>query len=157
MKKSILVFVILLLLLTVGCKAPMEEEELPVAPSIAFDTLLTIEQVKEATDVSVTQTQNFEDGSIGYFSEDSSESIYMSYTEMDLTAFDEMLQELALFGTLTDAPNLSEKAVWCEQTGNLLVYDDGRALDIRVQYATPHPNNSLLASRQLAALLLEKW
>jgi len=70
--------------------------------------------------------------------------------------FDAMLEGFSAAGTLTDAPNLGEKAVWCEEQLNLLVYAEGVTLDIRVEYATARPNDSLLAARHLAALLIGK-
>ena len=56
----------------------------------------------------------------------------------------------------TVAPNLSERAVWFSDALDLLVFTGTYALDVRVEYATPRPDDSLLAARQLAALLCEQ-
>lgn len=155
MKKIIFCMIVCLLLCLTACSTQPIEEEIPSQPTIAFESIFTLEDIVNFSGILVTQIQNFEDGSIGYFNEDFSEAVYMSYSEMSLTDFDVMLQGFAEIGSLVDAPNLSEKAVWCESSCNLLIFENGKALDIRVLYDTARPNDSLLAARQLGCVLLE--
>ncbi len=155
MKKIIFGVLVCLLLCLTACSAQLIEEDLPPEPTIAFESIFTTEQITNLTGIAVTQIQNFEDGSIAYFNEDFSQAVYMSYSEMSLADFDVMLQGFAQIGSLVDAPNLSEKAVWCENSCNLLIFENGKALDIQVQYDTARPNDSLLAARQLGCALLE--
>ncbi len=157
MRKIIYGIMACLLLCLTACGAQPLEEDFPPEPTIAFESIFTIEKVKDLSGISVTQIQNFNDGSIAYFNEDFSEAIYMSYSEMSIADFDTMLQGFSEIGTLVDAPNLSEKAVWCENSCNLLIFENGKALDIQVQYDTARPNDSLLAARQLGYVLLQNW
>ncbi len=157
MKKSIaLILSVYLLLLFTACSEKQPAEEETITPPLQLSTLLTADEVTEATGIAVTQPQQFTDGSAGYFSDDQTEVAYVAAKEATVAEFDDMVTAFSSAGELTDAPNLGEKAVWCEGLVDLLVYANGWALDIRVEYATDRPNDSLLAARQLAALLIEK-
>lgn len=130
-----------------------EEEEATVLQVSAF---LSKEDVRSATGIAVGDPDDSMDGSVGYFSADTTDAVYVAVQAVSTAEFEEMLSSLTSVYTLTDAPNLGEKAVWCEELVYLLVYANGMAYDVRVEYAQPHPNNSLLAARQIAALLLER-
>ncbi len=135
-------------------KEPPEEEL--IEPPLQLTTLLTAGEVQQATGIMVGEPQQFNDGSAGYFSNDQLQVVYVAAMETDAVGFDEMVTAFSAAGELIDAPNLGEKAVWCESMVDLLVYANGWALDIRVEYTPTDANDSLLAARQLAALLIEK-
>jgi len=156
------VWILLLAVLLVGVclcgcnETPNTDDDLPPDTSVAIAPLLTADEIYEASAIRVGDPQEFEAGAVGYFSEDNTAAVYVAAQETTKEQFDAMLEGFSAAGTLTDAPNLGEKAVWCEEQLNLLVYAEGVTLDIRVEYATARPNDSLLAARHLAALLIGK-
>lgn len=159
--KRFIAFLLLccLLLSLVACSKPQEEpiveEDEPIKEPFQTTTLLTSAEVQHATGIAVGEAQQAADGQAVYVSADQ-QIVYLDVQEMTATAFDEMLTTLSAEVDTTDAPNLGEKAVWCESLLNLYVYADGWGMEIRVEYAPTNADDSLLASRQLAVLLLEK-
>ncbi len=159
MKKVWILFLAILLvcLSLCGCNAvPDTDDDLPPDTSVAIAPLLTTDEIYEACGLRVGEPQEFAEGAVGYFTEDNLSAVYVAAQETTKEQFDAMTEGFSAAGTLTDAPNLGEKAVWCEDQLNLLVYAAGVTLDIRVEYATSRPNDSLLAARHIAALLIEK-
>lgn len=157
MKKRIFLILfccLLLLLAACGEKEPAKEDEV-IEPPLQMSTLLTAAQVQEATGIAVVEPQQFTDGSVGYFSADQREVAYIAGMEMTAAAFEDMVTTMSAGFDVIDAPNLGEKAVWCESQLGLYAYADGWAWDIHVEYDPVDANDSLLAARQLAALLME--
>ncbi len=153
----LLLTVLLLVTCVVGCgEAPDTDDDLPPDVSVEIIPLLTAEDVWQASGIRVGEPQDSEEGAIAYFSEDRLSAVYVAAQKTSREAFDTMKENLSLAGTLVDAPNLGDTAVWCEEQCSLLVYTNGKTVDVRVEYATPRPNDSLLAARQIAALLIEK-
>lgn len=157
-KLGILILVALMLALCVaGCgKAPDTDDDLPIDMSVDIIPLLSAEEVRQASGIKVEEPIDSAEGTVAYFSEDALSGVYVAAQKTDRQTFDTMKENLLLIGALTDAPNLGEEAVWCEAQQSLLVYVNGVTIDVHVTYATPRPNDSLLAARQIAALLLEK-
>ncbi len=141
----------------VGCgetadTLPSEEP----APVLQLSSLLTTEEVYTATGFRVGEPVDYADGGVHFYSADGSCSVYIGCQEITADGFDNLTANFTNNGMeLTDAPALGEKALWCEEALELLVYADGYALDVVVEYGTSRPNDSLLAARHLAALLLE--
>ena len=126
------------------------------APALQISSLLTREEVYTATGFSVGEPMDFADGGVNYYSPDGNSSVYIGCREVTSDGFDALTANFTNNGmTLTEAPALGEKALWCEEALELLVYADGYALDLVVEYGSSRPNDSLLAARHLAALLLE--
>ena len=117
---------------------------------------ITDEQVLEATGITVANVEQFRDGSAGYFSEDGTQAVYVSAQKMSAAEFDAMRTQLEAGSTLTDAPNLAEKAFWYEDVYALTAFTGNYALEVRVEYANSDANTALLAARQLAVILMEK-
>lgn len=147
----------LLVVCVVGCgQVPNTDDDLPPDVSVDIIPLLTVEDVWQASGIRVGEPQDSAEGAVAYFSEDNLAAVYVAAQKTAKEEFDTMKENLSLAGTLVDAPNLGETAVWCEEQMSLLVFVDGKTVDVRVEYATPRPNDSLLAARQIAALLIEK-
>ncbi len=138
-----------------GDSADMPENltEVPVAD---LSTLITADEVYTATGFRVGEPVAYADGGVNYYSADGSCSVYIGRQEMSVEEFD-TLTATSADGEMawTAAPALGDKAAWCEDALELLVYADGYALDVLVEYGTSRPNDSLIAARHLAALLLE--
>lgn len=160
MKRWIGILLLLCALLSFAACAntsqPIEDAEEEIKEPLNLSTLLTREQVEEATGIAVGEAEAVTDGSAAYFSADGAQAVYISSMEMSAEKFDEMRETLSASAAVIDAPNLAEKAFWYEEQYVLTVYENGRALEIRVEYAPANANTALLASRQLAVLLLEK-
>lgn len=159
MKKLGILFltVILLAVCTVGCgQTPNTDDDLPEDMSVDIIPLLSAEDVWNASGIKVGEPMDSEEGTVAYFSEDSLSGVYVAAQKTDKQAFDAMKESLATMGTLIDAPNLGDEAVWCEERLSLLAYVNGITIDVHVTYANARPNDSLLAARQIAALLIEK-
>lgn len=123
-----------------------------------LSAFLTAQQVRDATGFAVGEPIRYADGGVGFYSADGQSSVYVDRQEMSAEQFDALLASFADNDmTLIDAPELGERARWCEEALELVVYARGYALDVQVTYGTSRPNDSLLAARQLAALLLETW
>ncbi len=149
--------VALLAVCVVGCgEAPNTDDDLPPDLSVDIIPLLTAEDVWQASGIRVGEPQDSAEGAVAYFSEDNLAAVYVAAQKTAKEEFDAMKENLSAAGTLVDAPNLGETAVWCEEQMSLLVFTDGKTIDVRVEYATSRPNDSLLAARQIAALLIEK-
>ena len=159
MKKLGIVFLtaLLFVMCAVGCgQTPNTDDDLPVDMSVDIIPLLTADDVYKASGIKVGEPIDSAEGAVAYFSEDSLSCVYVAAQKSNKEAFDAMCANLATAGTLTDAPNLGDAAVWCEEQVSLLVYVNGVTVDVNVAYADPNPNDSLLAARQIAALLIEK-
>lgn len=140
-----------------GCNTTSDtDDDLPPDTSVAIAPLLTADEIYEASAIRVGEPQEFAAGAVGYFSEDNMSAVYVAAQEMTKEQFDAMAESFSATGTLADAPNLGEQAVWCEEQLDLLVYASGVTLDIRVEYATARPDDSLLAARHIAAILIDK-
>ncbi len=153
----LLLTVVLLAVCIVGCgKTPNTDDDLPPDVSVDILPLLTPEDVWNASGIKVGEPQDSEEGAVAYFSEDTFSTVYVAAQETTRAAFDTMKENLVLAGTVVDAPNLGDVAFWCEAQCSLIVYANGKTIDVQVTYATDRPNDSLLAARQIAALLIEK-
>lgn len=157
MKKMLpLLLVLLLSVSMVGCGEKPEEpiEQPPVYIPSAY---LTAEQVEEAVGFAVSEPEVLSNGEVAYFSEDGSAVVYAAMRKATLAEFETMTADATAVGSVLDeAPHLGEKAFWCEEQLDLLVYAYGFALDVRVEYRNNRPNDSLLAARHLAALIIEQ-
>jgi hypothetical protein len=146
---------IVLLCVITGCG--QQPEQSPTEMVVQMSSYLLPDEVRTAVGFSVGEPLEIADGSVAYTSVDGGSIVYVSSKEMSRESFDSMMTEIAGNGSqYIDAPNLGEKAYWIEDEVNLLVYAKGVGVDVRVEYATHRPNDSLLAARQLAALYLEK-
>ena len=152
--------VLLALLWTVGmagCGEQPEETAVQPPPVYVPSAYLTTEQVEEAVGFAVREPEILTNGEVGYFSEDDSAVAYVTMQQLPLAEFDAMIANATAAGSvLEEAPHLGEKAFWCEEQLDLLAYAYGFALDVRVEYRADRPNDSLLAARHLAALIMEK-
>ena len=151
-----LLVITLLAVCLCGCGSTNTDDDLPTNMSIDVRPFLTKEDVWKASGVKVGEPQDSEEGAIAYFSEDTLSAVYVAARKTTKEDFDAMKDNLALVGTVVGAPNLGDVAYWCEEQGSLLVYVDGKTVDVQVAYATPRPNDSLLAARQIVALIIEK-
>ncbi len=148
---------VLFLMCFFGCgEAPDTDDDLPPDVSVDIISLLTADDIWQASGIRVGGPQDSAEGAVAYFSEDSLAAVYIAAQKTSEAEYVAMKENLSLAGTLVDAPNLGDAAVWCEEQCSLLVYTAGKTVDVHVAYATARPNDSLLAARQIAALLIEK-
>lgn len=153
----LLLAVVLFALCAVGCGGtPNTDDDLPIDMSVDIIPLLSADDVWRASGIRVGEPIDSAEGAVAYFSEDNLSGVYVAAQKTDKQVFDTMRENLSTVGALVDAPNLGDEAVWCEDQLSLLVYVDGITVDVQVTYANPRPNDSLLAARQIVALLTEK-
>ncbi len=159
MKKRCLVFVCIMLMLmgVCGCNTnePLLSDELSITV-VDVSELLTTQEVWEASAIQVADIQKFDDGAVGFFAADNTAVVYVAAQPTDKATYDAMVLSFAETETLTQLPHLAEVAMWSEAQQNLLAYANDYAIDIRIEYPEPRPNDSLQAARHLAALLVER-
>lgn len=160
MKKRIFVLLLTCLLAClVACgsnETVVLPEEEPLPPPTQMSEFLSIDEVKQATGIQIVESEQHNDGSAAYFSADHMNLVYIASQEMDAAAFDALREEMSQSFAVSEAPNLAEKAFWCEELLTLYAQADGIAVEIRVEYTPADAGESLLAARQLAVLLLDK-
>lgn len=157
MKKYMIFGCIAVLLICFAGCAGTPVEETPELPPVQVSAYLTAQEVRTAVGFSVDEPLEMADGSVAYSSLNDTSIVYFSSQKMSRTEYDSLIQTIKdAGGVSTGAPNLGEAAFWFENDVNLFVYASGYAMDIRVEYATARPNDSLLAARQLAAVFIEK-
>lgn len=158
-KYRVLILAVIFVLCLAACSGTGNtvetETDVPEQPP-QISEYVTMEQVATATAITVAKVEQFRDGSAGYFSEDGAQAVYVSAQKMTAAEFDAMYTQLAAGTSLTDAPNLAQKAFWYEDVCALTAFTGSYALEIRVEYAIPDANTALLAARQLAVVLMEK-
>lgn len=157
MKKTLTLFVAVCMMVVcfVGCGTPNTDDDMPVDMSVDIIPLLSSEEVRQASGIAVGEPIDSAEGAVAYFSEDNLSAVYVGVLKSTKEEFETMRENLSAFG-LETAPNLGEEAVWCVDQLCLLVYANGMTIDVCVSYGTERANDSLLAARQIVALLIEK-
>ena len=164
MKRIVWLLVALCLMLTglTGCgqEPPKPEEEVPLALSdkellaIPLDETFSLEEMSGILGVTVTGCSSFDSGTaVAYQDEGGIAVAIVSVMKTAKDAFDEAVNDYGDDARAT--PNLGQAAYWAS-AGELLVYDDGYAVSVRVMLPDAREDNLLSASRQIAALLLER-
>lgn len=140
-----------------ACGEVPSSDTLPTEQPIGIVNMLTADQIYAATGLHFGEAQQASADEVAYFTADQSAAVYIAAKKMTEAEYEETVAAFIQNGsTATDAPNLSARAVWFADVSDLLVFTGEYALDVRVEYATPRPDDSLLAARQLAALLCER-
>ncbi len=140
-----------------ACGEAPPSDTLPTVQPIGIVDMLTAEQIYGATGLRFGAAQQASADEVAYFTQDQSAAVYIAAKRTTAEEYEAMIAALIQNGSkATVAPNLSERAVWFSDALDLLVFTGTYALDVRVEYATPRPDDSLLAARQLAALLCEQ-
>lgn len=140
-----------------ACGEAPPSDTLPTVQPIGIVDMLTAEQIYGATGLRFGAAQQATADEVAYFTADQSAAVYIAAKKMTEAEYEETVAAFIQNGsTATDAPKLSARAVWFADVSDLLVFTGTYALDVRVEYATPRPDDSLLAARQLAALLCEQ-
>lgn len=162
-KLCALLFVICVCMCMAACtqEAPSDTplstyDEPPIPDPLQVSSLLTVEEVQQVTDIDGLAVEQALDGAARFATVDQMQSVDLAAEEMTAAVFDETMQTLSAQCELTAAPNLGEKALWCDDLSSLYVYANGWALDIHVEYHPANKEDSLLAARQLAVLMMDK-
>lgn len=150
-----------LLVLMTGCSqgetdpAPDEIPEVTVPPVIDVDVsqLLTTEEVASALGAESVSLQIYEEGLwVHYATEDGLSTVDVHIDKCERSMFDLILSQYA---DLQEAPNLGDAAQWSPETKELLAYGRGYSIVVVSDIPSAQQDTLLVASRQIAARLLE--
>lgn len=151
-----------LLVLTTGCgqeqtdPAPDEVPYVTVPPVIDVDVsqLLTTEEVASALGVESVSVQMYEEGLWAHYAtEDGLTTADIHIDKCERSMFDLILSQYA---NLQEAPNLGDVAQWSPETKELLAYGRGYSMVVVSDIPSAQEDTLLVASRQIAACLLER-
>jgi hypothetical protein len=126
-----------------------------VPPAIDVDIiqLLPAEQVASVLGVESVTSQIYEEGTwVNYASDDRLTTADIHLNKCDREVYD---ATLSLYTDLAEAPNIGDTGSWSPSTRELLVYGQGYMIGIVTDKPEADDDNLLVASRDLAARLLE--
>lgn len=146
--------------LLTGCQndAPQEDEKMEIGTDVKLihvdlETVFSLEEISNTVGVTVTDNNVFEtETSVSYQDENGSTVAIVAFQSVAKDIFDEMV---ASYDDTEETPNLGQVAIW-SKAGELLVYESGYAISVHVAVSDMTDSERLTASRQLAALLLER-
>lgn len=137
-------------------KQPETSETAEPILNVDLATLLTSEQIGDAIGVAVGKPQMYEDNTWAHYTgTDSPTTVDISLDQTSRTVFDARAD---LYANKIDAPLLGEVSWWNKETSELLTYDTGYTISVRVGFAetTADEDMQLMATRHLTALLIEQ-
>lgn len=129
-------------------------DTVPTMIDVDVSALLTPQQVSTALGVTVGEPQVYDSGTTAYYAtEDAKSSAEVSLMKCDRDKYD---ATVALYSDAVDTANLGDAAKWSAQNKQLLLYGKGYMIGVTADVDGKSDEALLVASRQLAALVLDQ-